>query len=279
IYSLLADKSKKKLTLFKFYTDGSVRYVKKYNIAIGENWGRKEKRGDLKTPEGFYWLIDVMEDEVLPPIYGIRAFVTNYPNEQDRTEHRNGVGIWIHGCEKGKSPDKTKGCLELGNDDLAEVSKFITIGTPIFIAESIASPDDSIKKYFNWNDIFKQRAYIYELNERSADFAQSFVEDWSQAWQSKDIEKYSSMYSDDFSQDGMDFKEWKEYKRSIFAKAGAIAVRVSNIKLQKMFDDSAYVRFIQDYESETYRSSNAKTIKLVRSNDDWKIQRETIETQ
>jgi hypothetical protein len=163
-FTLLADKAGKRLFLCKYFKSGEYAIAREYPIAIGERPGRKRRRGDLRTPEGLYWIIGIREDRELPPIYGIRAFVLDYPNAQDVLEKRTGRGIWIHGTERGKAPDKTKGCLELDNGRLDELSGYIGIGTPVFIADTLASFADSVKKYFQWDVLErKQRAPAGDL--------------------------------------------------------------------------------------------------------------------
>lgn len=273
LYGLLADKTKKTLLLFNYNQNGRIKPERTYGIMIGQKWGRKQRQGDLKTPEGFYWVINRMERHELPPIYGARAFVLSYPNEQDIAEGRSGTGIWIHGYEDDKK-ESTKGCLALDRGDLDEITEYIGIGTPILITESAPSPEDSIHKYFTWPTLATRRDSIIAQSRKTESFAATFVERWRVAWESKDIDTYASLYVPDFSQNGMAFPEWKEYKRSIFTRSADISVNVSDIKLMRLNGDTAQIRFTQEYFSGEYRAVNGKMIKIVRMDNDWKIQEE-----
>lgn len=272
--TLVADKKNRLLHVVRYYADGQIETAKTYKMAIGANWGRKEKRGDLKTPEGFYWLINVFEDRELPPIYGVRSFVTDYPNEQDVAEGRTGTGIWIHGVETGKSPDKTKGCLELSNEDLQDITSSIGIGTPLVICETTASLPDTIRKYFNWEALVAKRDEVVLKSQAREEFFTSFIEKWRVAWESKDIDQYSSFYGEDFVQDNMAFPQWRAYKKAIFLQSPGISVTVSNVRVVKMGADTAEIAFQQEYESGAYLTKSSKLLRLVRRNNDWKITEE-----
>ncbi|MFH0920993.1 MAG: L,D-transpeptidase family protein, partial [Fibrobacterota bacterium] len=272
--ALLADKTKKTLQVFRYFSDGRYEPIKTYSVSIGEKWGRKQKQGDLKTPEGLYWLIGRMEKHELLPLYGRRAFITNYPNENDIADKRTGTGIWIHGFEEGVVRDKTKGCIGLANPDLDDITQYIGIGTPVLITESCPAMPDSVKKYFDWKPMLEKRAAYIQKGRETNSFAANFVERWRVAWQDKDIEEYASLYAPDFMQDGMAFPEWKEYKRGIFERSQEITVNVSDVTLVRISGDSAFLRFTQSYESGVYKTVNGKVLKLVRVGDEWKIKEE-----
>ncbi|OGS36872.1 MAG: hypothetical protein A2293_08335 [Elusimicrobia bacterium RIFOXYB2_FULL_49_7] len=279
LYILVADKTAKLLRVIRFYDDNDFDTIKIYPMAIGTNWGRKEKAGDLKTPEGFYWLVNIFEDRELPPIYGVRAFVTNYPNEQDLRDGRTGTGIWIHGVEPGKAPDKTKGCLEIANENLKDISNFIGIGTPLLICEKVFDISDSIHKYFRFNELLPERETVLTRSRSEQELLQNFVEKWRVAWESRDIDQYTSLYNPLYKQDGMDFEQWKRYKEAIFRNSQSISVSVSGLKIQKKSGDTAFIRFLQDYESGTYKTQSQKELILTRSNGEWRIAQENKITE
>lgn len=114
------------------------------NCSTGEAFGPKEVEGDKKTPEGIYFLIDEHEDRDLTPIYGSRAFPTDYPHLLDRQQGKTGYAIWIHGTDKPLKPMDSNGCIALENRDVTRLSDYVTrFVTPVIIQETIqhASPD------------------------------------------------------------------------------------------------------------------------------------------
>jgi hypothetical protein len=132
LHALIADKDKQALTLFKFFSSNDLLFVQSY--AVGEHHGGKQRFGDIEIPEGLCWISHMLDDDEHPPVDKVRAFGLGYPNT------RGLIGI-----------------LEMRNRDFNRVSKFIGIGTPILIIKSAPSPKDSIRKYFRWTELLKDR--------------------------------------------------------------------------------------------------------------------------
>ncbi len=112
------------------------------NCSTGEAVGPKQVEGDKKTPEGIYFIIDEHEDKDLTPIYGPRAFPTDYPHQVDRQQGKTGYAIWIHGTDKPLKPMDSNGCIALENTDVIRLSDYVTRHvTPVIIQETIAYTD------------------------------------------------------------------------------------------------------------------------------------------
>ena len=116
------------------------REILKYAIACGKNYGNKEKKGDLKTPEGLFhvteiekasgWLHDFGDGKgEIPGAYGPFFIRLEVP------EHK---GIGIHGTHKPESigTRDTEGCIRLHNDDLLKLVEQTHIGMAVFITPS-----------------------------------------------------------------------------------------------------------------------------------------------
>ncbi|HRU93509.1 MAG TPA: L,D-transpeptidase, partial [Candidatus Marinimicrobia bacterium] len=54
---LLVDKSHQKMFVVRSNAPGALEIVKEYRITTGRRRGDKERSGDLKTPEGIYYII------------------------------------------------------------------------------------------------------------------------------------------------------------------------------------------------------------------------------
>ena len=103
---------KKSQTLFLYSAkEGHLLLEFQAACSTGEVFGRKQKSGDRKTPEGIYFLLDEYKDKYLSPIYGKKAFPTDYPNLLDKKAGRNGSAIWIHGTNKKLKPMDSNGCV------------------------------------------------------------------------------------------------------------------------------------------------------------------------
>lgn len=130
-YAIAVDKSKKILFVLKNKAD-SYEVLKIYDISLGRKVGMKKSEGDLKTPSGFYQIIDVKSGRDLPDYYGPKAFVTNYPNRFDQASGRGGGGIWIHGS-KGRRTLGSHGCVVLDNKNLMNLEAWVGKNTPVAI--------------------------------------------------------------------------------------------------------------------------------------------------
>lgn len=137
IDQILVEKSKRQLSIFR---DG--KKLKTYRAALGRNpIGPKEQEGDMKTPEGLYW-IDWRNPE---SDYHLSLHVS-YPSDEDnaRAAERGvnaGFDIMIHGITNGggwigafhRRHDWTAGCIALTDEEIEELWRVTPDGTPIEI--------------------------------------------------------------------------------------------------------------------------------------------------
>lgn len=134
---ILVEKAARRLSIF---SDG--KELKSYRIALGRNpVGAKEQEGDMKTPEGVYW-IDWRNPE---SDYHLSLHVS-YPSEQDtaRAAERGvnaGFDIMIHGIRNGggwigafhRTHDWTAGCIALTDEEIEELYRVTPDGTTVEI--------------------------------------------------------------------------------------------------------------------------------------------------
>lgn len=116
--------------------------LKSYRISLGKQpVGAKEREGDLRTPEGIYWI-----DWRKPSDKYQLSLHISYPNARDQARARAkgvppGGMIMIHGTPLDEeypewffhTLDWTEGCIALKNDDMREVWSLIKDGTLIEI--------------------------------------------------------------------------------------------------------------------------------------------------
>jgi len=121
--------------------DGGLALLKTYPCTTGQAAGAKQERGDRKTPDGVYFVYDLLPGEKLPNQYGALALPLDYPNAWDRRAGRDGYGIWFHGSDRLGSPftpRDTQGCVIMRNDDLLELAGWVgPRTTPVLIAEEV----------------------------------------------------------------------------------------------------------------------------------------------
>jgi len=419
-YLLLVEKESQ--TLFVYAYDGQFRELKRFRCSTGENKGSKKQSGDRKTPEGVYFFNNRFTKRDLTPIYGTRAFPTDYPNYMDRFAGKNGSAIWVHGTNKKLKDRDTNGCVAMINEDIDTLDKYIDLNhTPIIIQKRIkyVTPSESepirvsviqflrslenllmygdAKAYFShynyisdyipkWWEQWKQlranvkdlypealvqflhpiilkhdriyvvlldqilstgtvyqktntqtitpRAYMagkkklfivrykeqwrivgeeyqtsdvktannYPLLVASTSIAEQsqsifsasskkeadvyvehdrsiitqMVDNWLEAWGSKNIDQYAQFYADDFRSQGKNKKQWIKYKNRLNKKYQFIEVARKKIfiKFYKKMKNRAKVYFKQSYKSNMFSAFGRKILILKYDDGQWKIYRE-----
>ena len=276
---ILVDKASKVLYVFKGGEAGW-EVARSFPIATGEADGRKMVEGDKKTPEGVYFIVGRKHRSELTNVYGPAAFILDYPNDDDRRERRTGYGIWLHGSERGGIPPLfTQGCVAVANQDILEIAGLLRnwAGVPVVI---VSGTEDG-RKHFAAVDFQKMRSRGEEVvryhNEKQAEF-EALVTGWKSAWESRDIDVYSSFYlTASFMEGPNNWAAFSERKSRLFRQYSAIYVDVSNIVLTEYTDNSATVKFNQTYNTNLNNaSSGAKRLIFKKDQGSWKIHREIM---
>ncbi len=142
-YAVVVEKSTQQLRLYGYDKARNVyRLLRDTACSTGKAAGPKRVSGDSKTPEGIYFFIEEHQDSELSPIYGIKAFPTDYPNLMDRIAGLTGNAIWLHGTNKPLKPTDSNGCIVLDNADIRQVENYITLNrTPIIVAGKVEYAD------------------------------------------------------------------------------------------------------------------------------------------
>jgi murein L,D-transpeptidase YafK len=272
---ILANKATGSLYLLA-NTAGRWHIERTYAMASGASKGPKQNEGDKRTPEGTYFIVGRKEQRELDAIYGPLAYVLNYPNQQDKQQGRSGQGIWIHGTSPREVPVSTRGCLELNNQDLRELSTLLKmgIGTPVIIIDNpelsapLAHPD--------YPALAQMRLEALLEFYRNQAFVVDFIERWRAAWQAMDMKRYSACYdTSGFSGQGMNWAQWRAHKTATFGRYKEISVETDKILVTELSDGSAVVKFMQVYKSNLSLFRNAKQLSLRRTASGWHITFET----
>lgn len=246
-YAIVVEKLHHRLSIFRSDSEKkNVSLIKTYRAITGKDPQDKLTRGDLRTPEGVYFVTGRLPDNALPPKYGRLAFTLDYPNVFDRLQKKSGYGIWIHATDDPKRLEKpfdTEGCVAVSNEDITEIESFIEPGvTPIIITKEMTS------------------AYPMAM-EPSRAAALKMVDSWREAWEQSAIDQYIGYYSDSFRQKRFTKKSWKKYKASIARGRDSISIRLSEPTIVA-FEDQLIVTFLQDYSSDGHSDFGVKALYL-----------------
>lgn len=132
VTAVVVQKANRKL----FLLDGN-QVLKQYDMHLGGNpIGPKQFEGDMKTPEGQYFISRRNPNSRYHLSLGI-----SYPNDKDRAfalaaGKETGGDIFIHGQDpkdRRNKGDWTAGCIAVTDREMEEIYSMVQPGTPIFI--------------------------------------------------------------------------------------------------------------------------------------------------
>ena len=254
---LIADKTKRKLSIFDKASVDANQFKQQFDIDIGKNDGPKVKKNDQKTPEGIY----LLESKKAPPEipvekYGAMAFTTNYPNFFDKFENKTGDGIWLHSVPDTVPLTRgSRGCVVLRNEALKNVEQFISLGKTFLL----------INDQINW--LSKAE------HNKEKELAVSWLNQWKSLWETQNLDQYIQNYSDEFSAPQFNKTTWLKHKKDLkerykFVKINLSSPHIFHLKNQYLF------QFIQDYESDGHKDTGIKNLYVLKDGDKLKIHRE-----
>lgn len=209
---LVVDKKSQKLHVLEKHSPLSITAT--YGCTTGQADGDKFLSGDLKTPEGIYFVGQKLTaldfDE-----YGGIAYTLNYPNPVDRLRSKSGYGIWIHGKGHDIVPKETRGCIAMNLGDLAVVGEMLSFGYPVAVGENVNTNILRDPASNNIANILKEKVSL-----------------WSQMWSGRS-EKMFAMYDADSytrAQNDESFEAFKANKQTLFKKLPWIHTIISDVK-------------------------------------------------
>jgi murein L,D-transpeptidase YafK len=261
--ALVVDKSLHRIYVFqRDSVDSPARLVHDFYVSTGRKQGNKKAEGDLRTPEGVYFITSWIPDNELPEKYGIGAFPTNYPNALDRKLGKTGDGIWLHGTDRlfySRPPLDSEGCVVLSNLDLGKIRHLITPGqTPMIITDRIQWVEEQ-----QWKNVRTQ--------------VLGSIEQWRKDWESLDVDRYLSHYASNFWSGRFNLNKWRQYKSRIARQKTYQKIALSDMSLfyypQRASAGKPMVvaSFVQNYQSNNYQGEVRKRLYLGKEADGWRI--------
>lgn len=255
-YAIVVEKLHHRLTVFRATEDRRYEAVKTYRAITGKDPNDKKSTGDLRTPEGIYFITGYLDGKELPAKYGRMAFTLDYPNIYDQRVRKSGYGIWIHATDDPKrllKPYDTQGCVALSNEDISELQQYIvSFETPVVITKEMTTG--------NYDDVVAPRKPAMEM-----------IESWRKSWEASDFDSYMTYYSKNFRSLSRNKDQWDRYKKQLSKmRNGEISVTISEPKILA-FEDQLLVTFLQDYKSKQHSDSGRKFLYLQWEGDRYRI--------
>lgn len=224
------DKSRQQLALFE--RRSPLRLSRLFTCTTGQAVGDKEVEGDLKTPEGVYFVVQRIGGGLEFLKYGNEAYTLNYPNPVDRLRKKTGYGIWIHGRGEPIAPLQTQGCVSMNNEDLASLGALLRPGTPVLLTESFSHSQTQDAATV---------ATVRTLEEK--------VRAWAKAWGQRSPSMFSFYDKEAYSlAQGEPFSRFQKQKERLFKMLPWIKNSISDIRVLQ--GPGYWVTwFYQDYQA------------------------------
>ena len=223
---------KDKQQLFVLSQKNRLSQESAYVCTTGQRMGDKQDQGDLKTPEGIYFVVSHVNSGLDYAKYGKEAYTLNYPNPVDKLRGKTGYGIWIHGRGEFVSPLITQGCVAMNNDDLGGLGQFLPPGTPVALSASFAHTAKGLPE-----------------DEATARHLVDNVQKWAKAWADRSPELFSFYDAQAYSKaQGESFSRFQTQKERLFKMLPWIKNSVHGVQALK--GPGYWVTwFYQDYQA------------------------------
>lgn len=264
------DKSGRRLFYLEKQSPLSVQEA--YPSIHGQKEGDKQTEGDLRTPEGIYFVTGKVRGPLDFEEYGSQAHALNYPNPVDRLRGKSGSGIWIHSKGKPIANQATRGCIAIDLDNIAALEPKLVPGTPVVVAESVMS--DAIAPVM----MAENAATVEGLADESAVEGSAAstsagvtnqekatpsnisallterTKEWNKAWGQRSKEMFDFYDSDAYTAaQGERFADFQAQKESLFSRLPWISIQFGDISVLQ--GPGYWVTWFKQY----YRAPNLRT--------------------
>ena len=138
---IVIDKPALQLSVYESQSGDTV-LIARYPVCVGKNYGQKEKKGDMKTPECIFdnpfSITEIKPASSWTHDFGDgRGAILAYGNWFMRLKTPGHTGIGIHGSTNNESsvPGRgSEGCIRMLNDDLDELkANYAFVGMKVVI--------------------------------------------------------------------------------------------------------------------------------------------------
>lgn len=233
------DKKQQVLSLLEFRS--SLESTTTYLCSTGQAPGDKVVEGDLKTPEGIYFVVQHLTSGLDFGMYGYEAYTLNYPNPVDKLRKKTGYGIWLHGKGNGIAPLQTQGCIALNNNDLHTLGNKLATGLPVIISSSVDLHTPSDQKVAN----------IQRL--------QNLSQGWAKAWENRSATMFDFYDAEAYSLANEPFSHFKSNKERLFKRLAWIKNTIRDVQV---LEGPGYwvTWFYQDYQAPNLTSKGVRRL-------------------
>ncbi len=230
---LAVDKSLQKFHILERHSPLTVRGV--FDCTTGQADGDKQHEGDLKTPEGVYFIVTKLASGLDFDEYGGLAYTLNYPNPVDRIRSKTGYGIWIHSKGREIVPKETRGCIALNLPDLLSIDHDFINGLPVVVAHTFSTGE------------------ISEQDQAVADALADKSRAWAAAWSGRSKDMFAFYDPEGYSKGTESFAAFRSNKERLFGTFPWLHTVIDNVRV--MPGPDYWVTWFEQY----YRAPNMTT--------------------
>ncbi len=232
---LAVDKSTQQLFLYE--RKSPLRLAERFTCTTGQRPGDKLLSGDLRTPEGVYFVVGKVRMALDFEKYGGVGYALNYPNPMDKLRGKTGHGIWIHSRGRAITPRETEGCIAVDLHDMRVLEPSLAPGTAVVVADTVRTdaaptgPD----------------AAVSNLLERK-------TREWNAAWAARSETMFDFYNPEAYSRaQGESFRAFREQKERLFKKLAWIHIVHGDVQVLR--GPGYWVSWFNQY----YRAPNLST--------------------
>ncbi len=121
---------------------------------------------------------------------------------------------------------------------------------------------------------------ISETNEAvNTEQLKGVVEDWKQAWATKDTVRYLSHYSLDYKGDCGSNAEWRAKRERIIKSSRHIVLKITNLNFDTKENGDIYIKFDQEYGSDKLIDKGLKELIMKKIDGVWLITNERFKVK
>lgn len=232
---LVVDKSAQQLSLYGHKSP--LKLLDRFTCTTGQKPGDKFESGDLRTPEGVYFVEGKVRMALDFAKYGGVGYALNYPSPMDKLRGKTGHGIWIHSRGRPITPRETEGCIAVNLDDMRTLEPRLASGTPVVVADTVRTDAASTEA-----DVALTRLLEKKTRE------------WNAAWAARGSSFFAFYNPADYSKaQGESFQAFREQKERLFKKLAWIHIIHGDIRVLR--GPGYWVSWFNQY----YRAPNLST--------------------
>lgn len=211
--------------LFLYEKHSPLKLERELTCTTGQADGDKKTTGDLRTPEGIYFVVGKLSAGLDYEMYGGIAYTLNYPNPVDKLRGKTGHGIWIHSKGHDIVPRETKGCIAINRKDIDDIGPRLVAGTAVAVAAEIATDAGGAPAQ-------KQQPTAAEATTRRK--LESRVKAWADAWSARSPKLFDFYDANSYSlAQEAPFEEFKNQKERLFKQLPWVHTTVRNIRVMQ----------------------------------------------